>query len=162
MKNVSFTLITCFRAAPQAKARPSEDDQMLTSSSSSPISQVFRNSLSAEENSSKKLGDSWRLVKERKHLKWSLRSRNKEGRIPASSALSWGPPSSTRRWSSMSCLPLMPWVSAPSHEFLQSLSYVRASSVLFSCLWAEIKCLSNQGIPWSGRRPRHLSWDKNA
>ena len=69
MKNVSFILITCFRVAPHAKARPSEDDQMLTSLSSSPISQVFRNSLSAEENSSKKLGDSWKLVKERKHLK---------------------------------------------------------------------------------------------
>ena len=161
MKNVSFILITCFRAAPQAKARPSEDDQMLTSLSSSPISQVFRNSLSAEENSSKKLGNSWKLVKERKHLKWSLWCRN-NGRIPAFSALCSGRPSSTRQWSSMSCLPLIPWVSAPSHKFLQSLSYVRASSVLFSFLWAEIKCLINQGIPSSGRRPKHLSWDKNA
>ena len=138
MKCVNTHSYHLFRAAPQAKARPSGDDQMLTSSSSSPISQVFGNSLSAEENSSKKSGDSWKPVKERKHLKWSLRSRNSNGIIPALSALCWSPPSSTRRWSSMSCPPLMPWVSAPSHRFLQSLSYVRAFAALFSCLWAEM------------------------
>lgn len=138
MKCVNTHSYHLFRVAPQAKAQPSGDDQMLTSSSSSPISQVFGNSLSAEENSSKKSGDSWKPVKDRKHLKWSLRSANSNGIIPALSALCWGPLSSTRRWSSMSCPPLMPWVSAPSHRFLQSLSYVRASSALFSCLWAEM------------------------
>ena len=136
MKCVNTHSYHLFRAAPQAKARPSGDDQMLTSLSSSPIWKVFGNSFSAEDNSLKKSEYSWKPVKERKDLKWSLRSRN--SRIPALSALCWGLPSSTRRWSLMSCLPLMPWVSAPSHKFLHSLSYVRASSALFSCLWAEM------------------------
>lgn len=140
MKCVNTHSYHRFRAAPQAKARPSGDDQMLTSSSSSPIWKVFGNSFSAEDNSLKKSEYSWKPVKERKDLKWSLRSRN--SRIPVLSALCWGPPSSTRRWSLMSCPPLMPWVSAPSHKFLQSLSYVRASSALFPCLWAEMSLTS--------------------
>ena len=124
-------LITFFRVAPQAKAQPSRAYQMLTLSSSSPVSQVFGNSFSTEDNSSRKLGNSWKLVKERKYLKWCLRSRNTEGRSPVLSASCSGPLSSSRGLSLMSCLPLMPWGSTPSHKVFQPLSYVRASSSFF-------------------------------
>lgn len=105
-------LLVCFRVALQAKARPSEADQMLTLWFFLATLGVFRSSLTKEESSSEKLRGSWKPVKEKKSLKCGLRLGVCSGRSPEPSASGSNTPISLKRWSLMCCLPLTSWVSA--------------------------------------------------
>lgn len=126
-------LLICFRVALQAKARPSEADQMLTLWFFLATLGVFRSSLTKEQSSSGKLRGSWKPVKEKKSLKCGLRLGVCSGRSLEPSASGSRTAISLKRWSLMCCLPLMSWVSANVCTCARAHTHTRARTHAHMC-----------------------------